>query len=336
MEQLAAGRGGNLAQLARFSFGDHPRRGLIRGVRLLSHELSLTGSWWRGLGAFNPFSGDVPEASAWAVPVMLLPLGVVAVRAGQARDVPMLAGLVLTGAMVLSVVVGVGSIDGGIYPYLVRWAAVLGWWAATCLALALDGAIERLAPALRRRGRRSRVVAITVAIGIAAPIVIAGGLRSELAYGPLDGRIQTLADAVERSLDPDVAVQVGGSGGFDSLIASTGLLLDLEKKGWQATAPPDDALIVGSHRVRQGPDAVVLFVSVGTFTAQIPAIPSSVEIARVDELTPHERAACDRWGAIVIEAFAAGDQSTLDAAGPEPRCGQLLTVRRVERAASDP
>jgi len=321
VEQVRHGRDGNLARMWAFFIHDRQPRGIVTGLQIISHELGVFGSWWHGIGGFDPFSGDIDIAHSAAVPALVLPLAASVVLSRRRGDVVARNAVALSVTLIVSAIVALGGIDGGVYPYLVRWVGVVGWWTITACLISVGRAFAASGSLLRKLN----AAGVAAAIAITVPATIAG-VRSGLAYDTADRSLAEVARQVEPKISRSHSVLVLASGGLESEAAAKALLLDLEKQNLDAFAPEADAAVVGVDRTRPTTDAVRIVVIVVTITAQIPDIEDATEIARVDELTNDQRVACEEWGERAAVAFSEHDVEAANALGDAPVCGDLFLV----------
>lgn len=226
--------------------------GLGEGARLLLRSFAPFGAWVTG--DLDPGASILPGLAlvvAWAA---------VAATVAWRRASPSLARLdAVLAVTTLFGVFALSRIFGATYLYVFRWATVLvallvftlGWGLALLVPLPAPASVRRLA---------GGGLAVLLVLSVATAVRVAGQDRP---YGSSGRMASQLAPEVAGAIDPgqrylvdwEDPVYLGGIG--------TGLLLALERDGFDVGALPINRAAVEPHRVRcpGGYDAVLTVVS---------------------------------------------------------------------------
>ncbi len=334
VEHFREGSEGNISKMFEFFTGRHNPRGTAFGLRMMSNEFGIAGSWWRGIGESHAFTGDVVRAHTYAAPVVLIGLVGVAVVAIREGDRVVQAGVALASSLTFAAVIAVGSIEGYLYNYLVRWVAVVGWWTVTIIVVGAARWIDRnfelreIEGIPRNIQRLSKSVAALVVCAVVLGPAVVRGISNPVNADTFDRFVPRIAESLieyDGSVLPRVII---GQGSLEAELVSKGLLLELEKRGMNVFAIPDEGYIVGDHRTYADGDGYELVINVATDTASIHPAEGAEVVVRLDELKPAERVKCDVWTALVTQLLVGGksvDEATL---GQKPKCGKLIIVSR--------
>lgn len=243
-----------------FGSPDEPPVGILIAVKAVIRTLNPFVS--RGSGTTVVSSSPWPALlfiGTWAVTGILVALR----RLDRRLD---RLNLVLATSLAFTVF-AVSRIFGSLYLYVYRWAEVLLWlmvlalvWAAVRL---LEGAAvlspERLRPL---RDRRTGLAAVAVLV-VGALLTSISASRAEIPYEYTWKTERALAPAVADRLDPERRYLVR----FDDPIylfgVGFGMILELERRGFDVGAPIQWRAAIEPHRVRCGGDhdAVLTVVS---------------------------------------------------------------------------
>lgn len=264
--------------LANFASPDEAPIGPAEALRLLGRCLSPVGPW---------LTASAVDLHDSAVPGLLL-LGcwaVVAIVVARRRIAPVLSRLdavltitLLAGWFALSRVFGVP------YLYLFRWACVLtallvftlGWGLAVLVA-------DRRPDPTRRSVRPGLLRAAAVGVAVLAVATSVRVARQPIPYGYSGSQVAVLAPEVAERLPKDRRYLVtwddptylGGLG--------YGLLLDLERRGFDVGTGPETVTAAERHRVRcpGDYDAVIVVVTGPEAIAAWQARPGTRLVAQV-------------------------------------------------------
>jgi hypothetical protein len=230
----------NLSKLiANFSEPSDPPIGLARGIEATFQSMDPFGPWVWG--------GSAVDGSAWPGVALVLAWAVVAVlvaRAGTHRPLDRLNAL-LAGTLVIAVI-AVSRIFGALYLYTFRWIVVLTALVVFALGWGLVALLPRPSPATARRLASVAAVAL---VGLSAVTAVRLA-RQDIPYDQSSRSVAGLAPEVAAALDPDRRYQVRwddpaylGGIGF-------GLVLELERRGFDVGGEPQFAAALEPQRVR--------------------------------------------------------------------------------------
>lgn len=282
VEQLTADDGwpGNLQILYdEFSAPDEDPVGFVNAFEAFAGELNVAGPWLVGRGhqPTDPpwWPGFVAMAGLWAAAA--------AVAWRRRLDGPLKLHAVLGIASVLGLV-SIARVFGDFFDYVIRWM----WVLAALVAVASVWTAWKVTPGRWRRSLAGAGFA-SLAVAVAAASVGAAGAEPS---GPRNSEIvAAVAPALEAELDPDGrylfrwddTVSLGATG--------VGVLLEMEKRGFDVGADPVNRAAVLPHRVVDDPcdaDAVV-HVVVGPAVDEVAELPGADEVVVADVRTPEER-----------------------------------------------
>jgi hypothetical protein len=296
---------GNIALIAQ-SVQDptEPPAGGEQAGDVVTHAWGTSAPWITGQEAVEPFSGRVSGAPWWTLlPTIAVVVGALALSFGAAsrrradvRDAQ--RGLAVVLATCAIGVVSIVRITGNALPYLVRWTWPLGallWllsgWLLVCSIRARRSVDRDAASAPDPRTK------VLVGIG-AAVIVVASALTAVAgARAPLpdEGHGQVALAVVDSAID-----QLRTAGpilvrreGTDYGEIMQGVYAELERRGLPVYLLPDDAFLVGQHRVLPdgSPHATLYVVTTDGVAARLAS--GQAPLAAHDLLTPQERAEYD-------------------------------------------
>ncbi|MCU1371714.1 MAG: hypothetical protein JWO77_2908 [Ilumatobacteraceae bacterium] len=224
--------------IANFSSPSDPPIGLKAGIEAVFQTTGPFGSWVWG--------GAAVEGSAWPGKLFLLAWAVVAVlvtirgeRPALSRFNALLAGTLLVATFAVS------RIFGSLYLYTFRWIVVIVALQLFTLGWGLATLVPKPSPILQRRLAGAAVIALVVLSGVTAVRIS----RQEIPYDQSWRSEQALAPVVASKLDPgtrylvtwDDPAYLGGLG--------FGLILDLERRGFDVGGQPQYDAAIEPHRV---------------------------------------------------------------------------------------
>jgi hypothetical protein len=282
VEQLGADDGwpGNLRILwDHFATPDDDPVGARASVRAFAGELNVAGPWLVGRGhqPTDPpaWAGFAAMAALWA--------GAAVVAWRRRLDRAARLHAVLAAACALGLV-SMARVFGDFFDYVIRWM----WVLAALVAVAVAWTAWEAAPTW---ARRPLTVAAGVALAVAAVAATVGALDVE-SSGPRNSEVvAALAPAVAERLDRDGRYLVRWDDTVSLGATGVGVLLDLEKRGFEVGADAFQRAAVLPHRVivdECDADAVV-HVVVGPSVAVVREQSGAEEVAAFDPRTPAER-----------------------------------------------
>jgi hypothetical protein len=224
--------------IANFSNPSDPPIGLKAGIEAVFQSTGPVGSWVWG--------GAAVEGSPWPGKLFLLAWAVVAVVVGFRGDRPalsrfnaLLAGTLLVGMFAVS------RIFGSLYLYTFRWIVVIVALQVFTLGRGLAVLLPRPSPVAQRRLAGVAVIGLVLLSAVTAVRIS----RQEIPYDQSWRSEQALAPAVAAKLDPETRYLVTwddpaylGGLGF-------GLILDLERRGFDVGGQPQNDAAIEPQRV---------------------------------------------------------------------------------------
>ncbi|HRW36712.1 MAG TPA: hypothetical protein P5254_03370 [Aquihabitans sp.] len=281
---LATRSPSNVSKLiANFSEPSDPPIGLARGLEATFQAANPFGAWVWG--------GSAVEGSAWPGKLLVLVWAVVAVLVARQGRRPALARLnALLAATLLVGMLAVTRIFGALYLYTFRWIVVIVAMLVFSLGWGLALLLPRPTPAATRRLVALGAVAI-VALSLVTSVRVA---RQDIPYDQSSRSVAGLAPEVAAQLDPAARYQVRwddpaylGGIGF-------GLLLELERRGFDVGGEARFSAAIEPHRVAcpGDYDALLTVVTGESRLAEWRAKPEARELAATDPR--RDRAGWDR------------------------------------------
>lgn len=259
--------------IANFSEPSDPPIGLERGIEAVFQSSSPIGAWVWG--------GSAVEGSAWPGKVLLLAWAVVAAVVARRGERPSLQRLnALLAGTLLVAMVAVSRIFGALYLYTFRWIVVLTALVIFSLGWGIATLLPRPSPTTSRRLAALAAIALVLLSGLTAVRLA----RQDIPYDQSSRSVAGLAPEVADQLDPSLRYQVRwddpaylGGIGF-------GLLLELERRGFDVGAEARFSAAVEPQRVAcPGEyDALLTVVTGDSRLAEWRAKPDAVELAATD------------------------------------------------------
>jgi hypothetical protein len=300
VEQLGADDGwpGNLSILLdHFGSPDEDPVGAGAAVEAFAGELNVAGPWVAGRGH------QPTDPPAWAGFAVMVGLWAAAATLAVRRrlDGPVKLHAVLAVGCLLGVV-SMARVFGDFFDYVIRWM----WVLAALVAVAIAWTAWEAAPRRWRRGLSGgAIAALAVAVGAAT----AGALDVEVS-GPRNSAIvAALGPELEAALDPDRRYLVRWEDTISLGATGAGVLLDLERRGFEVVADEFQRAAVLPHRVVDDPceaDAA-LHVVVGPSVDDVARLPGAREVAVAEVRSPAERERFDHIAeGIDADLLAAG------------------------------
>jgi hypothetical protein len=292
----------------------HPTDTVIgpgRGLRLVAAHLDL----WHLRGASIEQAG-----AAWAGYALVAAwLVSVAVAAGRRANPALLRLDAVLGLVLVLNLVSASRIFGTVWFYLTLWS----WVTATLMVLAIGWTVAAVAPPGARRAAPWLAGAVAVAF---AALFVADAARVDVPSAAESHVLGRLARPTVAALAAPGAPGGGRDGHYRvtwvdpvSLgAAGEGLILELERRGFDARGTATEEEALGAHRVIAPRDATgEIHIAVGNDIARWRrAHPESRQVAYVDPRTPAERARYQRLLRRARDQLAAAG---LDPAGLEDR-----------------
>jgi hypothetical protein len=298
---------GNLSTIARSAGGSDATSGIGFALRLVSGAFAVVPTW---AGARTTVVLNVLQPS-WHVPVLVvIPVAAMFVAARR-RDRLALRGLAICAAGVTAAIVAAARIDGPAFAHLVPWIDPV---AATTVALGVWVLCRHLLPAGARSWVPTAAGSVTL---IASVVLLVGQLGTSVPDRTLDDALvdlepALLADAENRATPAGVFVD--SELDFGSLAATPGVILQLERAGFDTRTGIDDADRLGAHRVGDPQGRVRYRVAP---VASVPGLTADgwTVVATHDPFTGAERTQLDQLGAEIRSVRAARDAA--DSAGED-------------------
>lgn len=255
-------RTGNLGKSFRW-FRD-ARQGVhtvFDGVRVVLGQFGPAPGWVTGDRPVALITGETTLRSRLVAPVLLLPAAAALGIAIRRRDRTTLRLFAVLATGLTVGIVAVARTVGLLFEYRLQWTWVLA--ALTLFATLLGGwrALVARVPGAAR---------VLVGLGLAAIVALAvantvAALNADDQSGWESPHLDRVADQVAATLDPTAGQVVLRSRSGYGTWNQQGLLLALERKGFDARVPADDGNAFGAHRVRSpGPSQAELLVLTDT------------------------------------------------------------------------
>jgi len=281
-------RPGNLSILwQHFGSPDEPTLGLQKSVEIVTTQVNVFGPWLFGPGAvrsaFVQWFGFI---------VFVCILGAALSVAKRARTIPnsrivlwIMIGFLLLGS------ISILRIFGPYYEYTVRW-----FWLLTSITLAfsLFTILSAMKPVIRTRiplfVTASNLVGITLLL-LSAITVIQAVDRVKLP-GRTDSRILAgLVDDVSRGIDRNKTYQIRFYDPYTLNATGFGLLLELERRGFDVKVAPEFAAAALPHRTAPMEQTdEVLWVVVGPALQEAISDPALKLLATFNPRSPQQQA----------------------------------------------
>jgi len=295
---------GNLSTIARSTGASGATSGIGFALRLVSGAFAVLPTW---AGARTTTVLNVLQPS-WRVPVLAMIPIAAAVVALRRRDRLALRGLTVCAAGIVAAVVAAARIDGPAYAHLVPWIDPV---AATTVALGLWVLCRHVLPTGARAWATTTAGAATV---IAAVVLLVGQLDASVPDRTLDDALTAIEPALLADADriaTSAGVFVDSELDFGSLAATPGVILQLERAGFDTRGATDEADRLGNHRVGEPRERVHYRLA---------------PVASVPELT------ADGWTLVsAYDPFTEAERRQLERLGADAR---TVTARRNDAASA--
>ena len=315
LEQIRYGKRGNVALLWDFARASEMKVGFSAAARAFAADYSIRDASWRGIRAINSFSGEDSAWNSWKIPfalVVLLPLLVFA----YARLAKFRAAILMLLVANLSVIIGVSQISGYAYPYLYRWFDAV---VATTFALGAIAVHALLAPRLTT----SMKLGASILVGVTLLAITGVNGRASYRWDPSANTRMSLVSRfsadIERHVSKSTPLEITNTGDLEAAIVKSAVLLQLEKDGYNVTAPVADEIVVGPDRVSRSPRRRILIAFQPLETSDDMA--HFEEIVVVDELSAQQRNAYDEYVVQATDFYKHNDLEGLKRLGTPPADG---------------
>lgn len=293
--------------------------GLVDGARVVVDRLDPIALLTLDVqvDGFTPSGSPVPG-------LVLLTLWVIAVVVARRERHPVLTWLhVTTGAAVVFGVVAASRIFGGVWNYLLLWTWLVGALLVVATGWSLGLAVRDRIP----EADRPRAAGFATAALLVVALVWSGVGAVDAADAEVSGQMRSTqtgvvaaqtADALADRRDAD-RFQVTWSDPTHLGSQGWGLVLELERQGFDVVGPPPLATMLGRHRVADRDEVDgVLALAVGPAIDEWRADPAAVEVAHTD----HEAERREARQALIDEVTsglrASGSDDLADAAVRQP------------------
>jgi hypothetical protein len=242
-------------------------------------------------------------------------------------------GLRLLATLAIAFVLGIFAVDrtiGPVYDYRLRWTWVIGMVAFVAIVWCAALALSRW-----HRDAANRVLVAVALVGLAACTVV-NVTTAATAGVPQHADVKVLAALLPRVLDtlsddPNSRrrqVVVDDSPHELSAWYSRSLVLQLERRGYDARMPPPRGFVVGDHRqVDGGPVAVHLIFASDREIEQRDADPALHRIAKWSSVSLDEERSFDQHAAALDRALVEGRISGLE---------HTIRLSQIDPANADP
>jgi hypothetical protein len=246
---------GNLTRIARyFDEPDAKAHTLAQGYRVVGAQFGLAPDWIAGQHKLSPFLvGETDLVSSAPAPVLLLPFVLAVLVLWRRRSSEGLRLAATFGVALMLGVIAVARTIGPVNDYRLRWTWVLGMTAGIVVAWAAWTLVA---------GRWSRAeggalvpIAVTLLVVLAGANAVAAARAGTPASGPKKNWSSTMAALIP----PAARALPAGEGevlvhytSLETLLHAPGIVLGLERRGFNAKVEPDPATRFGEHRVHRG------------------------------------------------------------------------------------
>ena len=281
----------NLERSIRWFSDDSGAHTVPEGARVVFGQLAAVPDWITGTRRFDTYNGETLLRTTTLLPVLLLPFVAAVWFAVRRRSwtIVRLAGVVTF--MALISVVAVARTTGIMFEYRLLWTWLLGMLAGVVIVWTVWNEIGRRWPHAPAKVMMPIAMVLLVGVSTAQVVdVVQAGSFDQ--YSPVTGRVTRQLAA---NLDPDggqvVLRSVTTSGEFQR----QGILLGLEKDGFDARSTPESEAFFGPDRLVDGKpvQARLVVLTDGDFISYVPP-PGAKLIAYSGPEPLQERAALVR------------------------------------------
>ncbi len=233
---------------------------LAEGLRIVLAQLAIPPDWITGATHVGLVSGESTLGSSAPLPWLLVPFVAALWIAWRRRDLAATRLLVVLGATLATGVLAVSRTIGFMYAYRFGWTLMLGALAAAAAAwVAWQLVAERFARAAMLLGPVLVVVLAGVAIATSVDVV-----DHHVRFDATSAETGTVTKLVAPQVRRDGGQIVLRAGGVAGGWSREGLLLALERQGFDVRVPIDSGHAFGAHRARDdGPVQATLLVLAG-------------------------------------------------------------------------
>lgn len=259
VEQLVHDPGNVTRTYEFFRSDDSARATATQALSVLGSEIGLRAPWTGLSDQRVTYLGELRPAAPWTALVTLGVFALTGVLAARRKLTDALR-LHLTGVVALAIgFVAMLSLRGTRYPYLFRWAWVLGMFAVLASGWALLRAFDGRAAA---RLVRERLLPVAMVAVVASMLVTqwSDPLPLEVFGEQAEVISDAVVSAVERNHDDDGLVLVRPTG-FAFIVPYGNVLVELERAGVPVRVPSRLFIAYGRHRALKPGETATTVVS---------------------------------------------------------------------------
>lgn len=318
---------GNLRAMLR-SQGSGEVIGVVNTIKVAFAQTALVP------GALDP--GVVRQRflplQSWSMPVWLVVFALAVLVIVRSRDAARLRAMFVASGLAVGAYGGVVVLSDGPYSYLAIGTRVSVVVLITVSCVVLMGLLGRVGT--RRAGLFATIVSIILA-GVLLTTQVA--VRNPLS--PYESVIDEFTDAVVADDPPSVIEVRSTPPSLYTMIVAPGLVLALEKRGYEVRSPMLGETLVGRHRSRDGARYIVKVAVPGHLDDLVDE--GWTVLAVHQPFTEAELAEIDRLNIVMldhppdrIESVISGERPRLEqemAAIEQGRPSVALVIRRVDR-----
>lgn len=312
-------RPGNLTILfAHFGSPNEPTLGIAKTLDIVTSQLNVFGAWILGPGAPG---NSILKWIGFSLFVALIASSYFAPKsAADRRIISLLVGFMFLG------IVSIMRIFGPFYEYTVRW-----FWLLTTLSIAASSMVllrwikirQRNFPALPSVGMSVLVIGL---VGLSVISVWQAVDRAKLP-GATDSRILSgLIDDTVANLDSGKTYQIRFYDPYTLNATGFGLLLELERRGFDVKVDPEFAAAALPHRTApMGETDQVLWVVVGPAVERAARDPSLMLLATYNPRTSEQQKRSQQLLREVADGLRRAGREDLVASLESPGASILFT-----------
>lgn len=187
----------------------------------------------------------------WSVPVWMVVFAIAVVVVTRARNRTRERAFLVASGLTAGAFGGVVVLSDGPYSYLAIGTRVSVVVLAALSCVVIAGRVTWFAI-----GERGRIIMAVVSIVLSAVLVVTQ-VRTTNPLSPYERVVDDFADIVVADGPPSVIEVRSTPPSLDTMVMAPGLVLALEKRGYDVRSPMLGETLVGAHRARQGARYVV-------------------------------------------------------------------------------